>query len=327
MMSDSDAKMSDINNDPEYDNESGEDSTSQSDSEFSGSERGIAEHLPDYQGGLVRLNKALGDIFKGLDPDDSSWIDANYQRDIGLKIEIDYTTNGGVCLMENLRRKVFNELNNYPIASTNQSSSATSRLETTRAYNISWAFFKNMVNPICDRVHAIIHAHANLSAVQAARAKAQHQDSATPELVGDMDRTLSALLGTDAKTKAISTLRHQIELYRLDERWGDIKRLVSDSPLTPEGASFLSGCPPSSRGGNNIDRAMAAICNTMEMDKAAFQLYLKNAAVMSALVQVWGRGGIMFAHWQKKSGPGYVPPTHAKCSLLTEKCRTALPLP
>lgn len=149
--------------------------------------------------------------------------------------------------MENLRRKVFNELNNYPIASTNQSSSTTSPLETTWAYNISWAFFKNMVDPVCDRVHAIIHAHASLSAVQAATAKTQHQDSATPEVVGDMDRTLAALLGTDAKTKAISTLRHQIELYRLDKRWGDIKRLVSDSPLTPEGASFLSGCPLLSR--------------------------------------------------------------------------------
>lgn len=311
MMSDSDAKMSDINNDSDYDNESGEDSTSQSDSEFSGSGTGITEHRPDYQGALVRANKALGDIFNDMDPDDSSWIDANYQRDIGLKIEIDYTANGGVCLMENLRRKVFNELNNYPIASTNQSSSTTSPLETTRAYNISWAFFKNMVDPVCDRVHAIIHAHANLSAVQAATAKAQHQDSATPEVVGDMDRTLAALLGADAKTKAISTLRHQIELYRWDKRWGDIKRLVSDSPLTPEGASFLSGCPPSSRGESNISRAMAAICNIMEMDKAAFQLYLKNAAVLSALVQVWGRGGIMLAHWQPRSGPGYVPPTHA----------------
>lgn len=92
--------------------------------------------------------------------------------------------------MENLRRNVFNELNNYPIASTNQSSSTTSPLETTRAYKISWAFFMNMVDPVCDRVHAIIHAHANLSAVQAATAKAQHQDSATPEVVGDMDRNL-----------------------------------------------------------------------------------------------------------------------------------------
>lgn len=63
MMSDSDAKMSDINNDSDYDNESGEDSTSQSDSEFSGSETGITEHRPDYQGALVRANKALGDIF------------------------------------------------------------------------------------------------------------------------------------------------------------------------------------------------------------------------------------------------------------------------
>lgn len=137
-----------------------------------------------------------------------------------------------------------------------------------------------MANAVCDRVHAIIHAQANLSAAEAATAAAEYQDSATPQVVRDTYRVLSALLKNDAKTGAI--LRHQIKLCRLVNIWGQVKRLVSDNPLAPEDALFLSRCPPPAQGVNNASRAIAGICNGIGMDKEAFGLYHKNAALPSA---------------------------------------------
>jgi len=295
----------DHDSESDNENESDNDSMSHSDSEYACLETEPAEHQSDHQGARVRNAKTIREFWNSLDGDDMTWIDASYQRNVGLKFRINDTTIGNASLMEDLRRKAFAKLNNCAITTINQFALGRLPLGTRMAYSISVVFFKDMISPVCDRVHDIIHAHAYMAATQAGMAKGEDQDAGTPQIFKDIYITLAALRSTDAKSNAISTLRHQIELCRLSNRWGQIRQLVSESPLTPEGARVLSLCGPPSPGVNNISRAAAGICDGIGMDKGTFQLYLKNAALPASLVQVFGHGGIMFAESR------YVPPTHA----------------
>lgn len=87
----------------------------------------------------------------------------------------------------------------------NQGSSDTSPIVATRAYEISKVFFKDMVNSGCDRIHTIIHAQANMSAAEAATAAAESQDSTTPQMARNINRTLANLYLNRTLTNLVSS--------------------------------------------------------------------------------------------------------------------------
>jgi hypothetical protein len=256
------------------------------------------------QGASVRGPRDMREYVEGLDGNNLTWIESAYLKNLRLKLHIDDTTRGSPSLLENLRRKIFFQLKGLGVHTRNQSTPKLEILTPLMAHNISKLFFKDMVDPVAHRVHDIIQAQANESMAQAGAQKGESLDPRLPRTFKLINRSLAKLIRTDAKSNAISTLEHQIELYRLSNVWGQIKDVVSEIPVTAEGAEILALCPPPSKGISNVSRAAAGIYNDFGMDKEVFFKYLKNAALPSSLVQVFGAGGIMFAkpNW-------YVPPS------------------
>ncbi|KAK0753735.1 hypothetical protein B0T18DRAFT_22030 [Schizothecium vesticola] len=92
----------------------------------------------------------------------------------------------------------------------------------------------------------------------------QSDDQGTPMREPRLNRTLANLVRTDTKSNAISMLKHQIEFHRLSNIWGQIKDLVSQTPLTAGGAEFLALCVPPPRGSATSAAPRRAFASTFE---------------------------------------------------------------
>ncbi|KAK1829431.1 hypothetical protein QBC39DRAFT_356558 [Podospora conica] len=214
-----------------------------------------------------------------LDDSDLEWDARGYQADIGLKLRVDDTTHGGASRMENLRRAAFTRFKFDPQLITQ--GDEVLKLVPAELHLMLRFFFKEMVDPVCDRVHGVIWAH---TLVDTAATIAHGRDKKT--------QMLEALkLGPGSNE--ITRIQYHIALVRLSKSWARIKLMVSTEPLTAKAEEFLSYAPPA-EGVSNVDRAMAVVCNNFRIEKSAFQSYLNDATLVSSLVEVFGKGSIMF---------------------------------